>query len=119
MVILSGTQRNRRIPQINRSVTLRDPSTSLGMTGLLPIPVLAAEELHDISPPVDYSLISPWQILLRGFVSLTGIGLVIWLIAKSFGRPTPPLSPRERALALLRQTRTQIPATAPSCVSIR
>src|SRR5213596_607756 len=82
-------------------------------------PLLAAEELHDISPPVDYSLISPWLIFLGVFVSLTVIGLVIWFIAKSFRRPTPPQSPRERALALLEQTRTQITAIDPYRFSIR
>src|SRR3981189_2942708 len=98
MVILSGAQR---------------------MTGLLPIPVLAAEELHDIVPPVDYSLISPWLIFLGVFVSLTVIGLVIWFVAKSFRRPTPPQPPREHALALLEQIRTQITAIDPYRFSIR
>jgi hypothetical protein len=32
MVILSGAQQSRRIPRINPWVTLRDSSTSLGMT---------------------------------------------------------------------------------------
>jgi hypothetical protein len=60
MVILSGAQQSRRIPRINQLVTPRDSSTSLGMTALLPISILAAEEFHDIAPPIDYSLISPW-----------------------------------------------------------
>jgi hypothetical protein len=97
MVILSGAQQ---------------------MTGLLPIPVLAAEELHDIAPPVDYSLISPWLIFLGVFVSLTVIGLITWFVAKSFRRPTPPQPPRERALALLEQIRAQITAINPYRFSI-
>ena len=143
MIILNEAQRSRRIPQINPWVTLRDLirslpvrsasrhpvhvaaspaapfSTSLGMTGLLPIPVLAAEELHDIAPPVDYSLISPWLIFLGVFVLLTVIGLIVCFVAKSFRRPTPPQLPRERALALLEQTRTQITAIDPYLFSIR
>ena len=82
-------------------------------------PLLLAEEFHDIAPPVDYSLISPWLIFLGVFVALTAIGLVIWFVAKSFRRPTPPQPPRERALALLEQIRTQITAMDPYRFSIR
>ena len=39
------------------------------------IPILLAEEFHDIAPPVDYSLIPPWLIFLGVFVLLTAIGL--------------------------------------------
>src|SRR4029450_11798855 len=81
--------------------------------------VLAAEEFHDIAPPVDYSLISPWLIFLGVFVLLTAIGLIVWFVAKSFRRPTPPQPPRERALALLEQVRTQITAINPYRFSIR
>jgi hypothetical protein len=119
MVILSGAQQSRRIPRINQRVTLRDSSTSLGMTALLPISILAAEEFHDIAPPIDYSLISPWLIFLGVFVLLTVIGLIIWFVAKSFRRPTPPQPPRERALALLEQIRAQITAIDPYRFSIR
>jgi len=80
--------------------------------------VLAAEELHDIAPAVDYSLISPWLIFLGVFVLLTVIGLLAWFVAKSFRRPTPPVAPRERALALLDQIRTQITVINPYRFSI-
>ena len=119
MVILSGAQQSRRIPRINQWVTLRDSSTSLGMTAPLPISILAAEEFHDIAPPVDYSLLSPLLIFVGVFVSLTVVGLIIWYVAKSFRRPTPPQPPRERALALLEQIRTQITAIDPYRFSIR
>jgi hypothetical protein len=119
MVTLSGAQRSRRIPQINQWVTLRDSSTSLGMTALLPVSILAAEEFHDIAPPVDYSLISPWLIFVGLFFLLTVIGLIVWFLTKSLRRPTPPQPPRERALALLEQIRTQISAMNPYRFSIR
>ena len=119
MVILSGAKRSRRIPQINQRVTLRDSSTSLGMTALLPVSILAAEEFHDIAPPVDYSLISPWLIFVGVFVLLTVIGLIVWFLTKSLRRPTPLQPPRERALALLEQIRTQISAMNPYRFSIR
>jgi Domain of unknown function (DUF4381) len=82
-------------------------------------PLLLAEEFHDIAPPIDYSLISPWLVFLGVFVLLTVIGLVVWFIAKSLRRPTPPQPPRERALALLEQIRTQITALNPYRFSIR
>jgi hypothetical protein len=82
-------------------------------------PLLLAEEFHDIAPPIDYSLISPWLIFLGAFVLLAAIGLIVWFVAKSFRRPTPPQPPRERALALLEQIRTQITAMNPYRFSIR
>ena len=82
-------------------------------------PLLLAEEFHDIAPPIDYSLISPWLIFLGMFVLLTAIGLIVWFVAKSFRRPTPPQLPREHALALLEQIRVQITAMNPYRFSIR
>src|SRR5438874_5662089 len=82
-------------------------------------PLLLAEEFHDIAPPVDYSLISPWLIFVGVFVLLTVIGLIVWFLTKSLRRPTPPPPPRERALALLEQIRTQISAINPYRFSIR
>src|SRR3984893_15915866 len=81
--------------------------------------LLLAEEFHDIAPPIDYSLISPWLIFLGMFVLLTAIGLIVWFVAKSFRRPTLPQPPGERALALLEQIRTQITAINPYRFSIR
>jgi len=81
--------------------------------------LLLAEEFHDIAPPVEYSLISPWLIFVGVFASLLVLGPVIWFIAKSLRRPTPPQLPRERALALLEQIRTQIRAIQPYMFSIR
>ena len=83
------------------------------------VPLLLVEEFHDISPPVDYSLISPWLIFLGVFVALTAIGLIIWFVAKSLRRPTLPQPPRDRALALLEQIRVQITAINPYVFSIR
>jgi len=82
-------------------------------------PLLLAEEFHDIAPPIDYSLLSPWLIFLGMFVLLTAIGLIVWFVAKSFRRPTPPQPPRERVLALLEQIRAQITAIDPYRFSIR
>src|SRR5262249_48587794 len=35
---------------------------------------LAAEEFHDIAPPVDYSLIPPWLVFVIAFVVLSLLG---------------------------------------------
>src|SRR6185369_14826657 len=45
--------------------------------------------------------------------------LIIWFVAKSFRRPTPPQLPRDRALALLEQIRAQITAIDSYRFSIR
>jgi hypothetical protein len=89
------------------------------MNSLSNTPFLLAEEFHDIVPPVDYSLLSPWLIFLGMLVLLTVIGLIVWFAAKSLRRPTPPQPPRDRALALLEQIRAQITAINPYRFSIR
>jgi Domain of unknown function (DUF4381) len=83
------------------------------------IPILLAEEFHDIAPPVDYSLIPPWLIFLGVFVSLTVIGLLVWFIARTLRRPAPIQSPRDRALAILQQMRPEIEKLDPYRFSIR
>jgi hypothetical protein len=82
-------------------------------------PLLLGQEFHDIAPPIDYSLISPWLIFLGMFVLLSAIGLIGWFVAKSFRRPQPPQPPRQRALALLEQARAQITTINPYRFSIR
>ena len=81
--------------------------------------VLAAEEFHDIAPPVDYSLIPPWLIFVGVFVSLTVIGLLVWFIARALRRPAPIQTPRDRTLAILEQMRPEIERMDPYRFSIR
>ena len=81
--------------------------------------IFLAEEFHDIAPPVDYSLIPPWLIFVGVFVSLTIIGLLAWLVARSFRRSALPQPPRERALVMLEQMRSEIEGTHPYRFSIR
>jgi hypothetical protein len=119
MVILSEAQRSRRIPKINRWVVLRDSSTSLGMTALLPTPILIAEEFHDITPPVDYSLIPPWLVFVIVFVALSLLGLVVWLLAKRRRPAPPPKLPREIALEELERISNEIEKISPYQFSIR
>jgi hypothetical protein len=94
-------------------------NTLLLQYSITPSVALAAEEFHDIAPPVDYSLIPPWLIFLGVFVSLTVIGLLVWFIARALRRPAPIQSPRDRALARLEQMRPEIEKLDPYRFSIR
>ena len=118
-VILSAPQRSRRIPQINRWVMPRDSSTSLGMTTLLPASVILAEEFHDIAPAVDYSLIPPWLVFVIVFMSLSLLGLVVWLFVKRRRPAPPPKLPREIALEELERISHEIDKMSPYQFSIR
>ena len=83
------------------------------------MPLLLAQELHDIAPPVDYSLIPLWAIYLTVFLVLTIIGLAIWVIARWMRRPKPEISPRTRALELLQRAHIEITQLNPYQFSIR
>ena len=80
---------------------------------------LAADELHDISPPVDYSLLPPWVIVCGAIVALGLCGLIGWWIWRRSQRPTPQPSPRERTLELLGRIRGEIETLSPYQFSIR
>jgi hypothetical protein len=74
------------------------------MMPILFVSMLAAEEFHDIAPPVDYSLIPPW--------------LIFWLIAQRRKRPQPPQLPRDRALEALERMRDEVDRLNPYQFSI-
>jgi Domain of unknown function (DUF4381) len=79
----------------------------------------AADEFHDIAPPLDYSLIPPWVVFIAVFFTLTVIGLLIWLFVRSRRSASPVRSPRERALELLELMQHDIERVAPYRFSIR
>ena len=82
--------------------------------------LLAVGDIHEIAPPVDYSLIPRWLVFLGVFVSLTIIGLIAWLIVRVLRRrPVLIQTPRERALAILEQMQTEIETINPYRFSIR
>jgi Domain of unknown function (DUF4381) len=83
------------------------------------ISMLAAEEFHDIAPPVDYSLIPLWLIFVCAFVALIVLGSIGWMIARSLKRPLPVQSARERALTQLERIQTEVEKMKPYRFSIR
>jgi hypothetical protein len=83
------------------------------------LPILFAEEFHDIAPPIDYSLVSPWIIFAAVFAALTLLGLIIWLVTQARRRVFPTKSPRERALEKLDRLQEEIETTQAYPFSIR
>ena len=93
------------------------PSLSYSITPALW--VLAAEEFHDIAPPVDYSLIPPWLVFVIAFMALSLLGLVVWWFVKRRKPPVPPKLPRELALEELERITSEIERMSPYQFSIR
>jgi len=83
------------------------------------MPIFAAEEFHDIVPPVDYSLLPPWVIFAGALVALLLAGLLGWWIRRRWQRPGPQPSPRERTLDLLDRISREIETLSPYQFSIR
>ena len=83
------------------------------------MPIFAAEEFHDIAPPVDYSLLPPWVIFAGALVALVLAGLLGWWIRRRWQRPGPQPSPRERTLELLDRISREIETLSPYQFSIR
>ena len=78
-----------------------------------------AEEFHDISPPVDYSLIPPWLVFVIVFVALSLLGLMVWLFVKRRKPGLPPKLPRDIALEELERIGCEIERMGPYQFSIR
>ena len=94
-------------------------NTPLLQYSITPTLLLAAEEFHDIAPPVDYSLIPPWLVFVIAFVVLSLLGLVVWWFVQRRKPELPPKAPREIALEELEQIRPEIETISPYQFSIR
>jgi hypothetical protein len=81
--------------------------------------LLAVSEVHDIAPPVDYSLVPPWVIYGSILLGLALLGLLAWWIRQRSRRPKPQRSPRDRALQELNYIRTEMETSTPYQFSIR
>jgi hypothetical protein len=81
--------------------------------------LLLTEEFHDISPPVDYSLIPTWVVFLAAFTAISLIGGLVWLIMRSRKASVPPPSARDRARDALERISAEIETINPYRFSIR
>jgi hypothetical protein len=79
-----------------------------------------AQTFHDISPPVDYSLVPTWLVFAISFLALATLGLIGWLIWRwRRARPRVEQTPRDRALQLLASARNEVNHLSPYEFSIR
>jgi hypothetical protein len=81
--------------------------------------LFAVADIHEIAPPVDYSLVPPWVIYFGIFLGLVVAGLIAWWIRKRSLRPKPAQSPRARALQELNRVRSEMETLTPYHFSIR
>ena len=81
--------------------------------------LLAAENFHEIAPPVDYSFIPTWAVFLASFVGLSVMGLIIWWFKRKPKPALPPKLPREIALEELDRIASEIDAMNPYLFSFR
>lgn len=81
--------------------------------------ILAADQLHDIAPPVDYSLLPAWVIYGGAVLALVLCVLIGRWLGRRSHRPKPQPSPRERTLELLDRISREIETLSPYQFSIR
>src|SRR5438477_5372293 len=80
--------------------------------------LVAVADIHEIAPPVDYSLVPPWLIYSGVALGLAVLGLITWWIRKRAQRPKPIRSPRDRALDALAQIEREMEGMTPYQFSI-
>jgi hypothetical protein len=81
--------------------------------------VIAAQNFHEIAPPVDYSFFPTWLIFVASFVALSLVGLIVWWLKRNRKSALPPKLPREIALEELERVRAEIETMNPYQFSIR
>lgn len=79
----------------------------------------AAADIHEIAPPVDYSLVPPWVVYGGIILGLVLLGLLGWWIRKRLLRPKPQPSARDRALQNLDRIGREMESMTPYQFSIR
>lgn len=87
--------------------------------GVFITPLFLAQELHDIAPPVDYSLLPLWVVFAIAFLTLVVLGAIAWLVRRWLRRPKPEQSARSRAIEELNRVRPEIQSATPYRFSIR
>jgi hypothetical protein len=81
--------------------------------------IFAVADIHEIAPPVDYSLIPPWVVYCGLALALIVIGLISWWIRNRLRRPKPEQSPRDRAVQRLEYAALEMETVTPYQFSIR
>jgi hypothetical protein len=79
---------------------------------------LATADIHEIAPPVDYSLVPPWVVYAAIALGLAILGVVAWWIRKRTQRPKPVRSARDRALEQLERIGDEMDMLTPYQFSI-
>jgi hypothetical protein len=78
----------------------------------------AVSDIHEIAPPIDYSLVPPWVIYAGVALGLAVLGLIGWWIRKRALRPKPVRSSRDRALDGLTEIEREMETMTPYLFSI-
>ena len=65
-------------------------------------------EFHDIAPPVDYSLVSPWLIGAGIFAAAIVVTFLIRAAIRARKRIRPEIVPRDKAISDLERLRTHV-----------
>ena len=79
---------------------------------------LAVADIHEIAPPVDYSLVPPWVIWGSVILGLIVIAVIAWWIRKLSRRPPAIRSARERAMEKLQRIGGEMETLSPYEFSI-
>ncbi len=93
--------------------------SAFSLLGLVTPASGAAQNFHEIAPPVDYSFVPTWMIFVASFLGLSLIGLVVWWFKRKPKTSVPPKLPREIALEELDQMNGEIETMDPYLFSIR
>jgi hypothetical protein len=80
--------------------------------------LFAVADIHEIAPPVDYSLVPPWVIYAGIALGLAVLAAIAWWLQKRARRPKPVRSPRDRALEALAQVEREMETMTPYQFSI-
>ncbi|HVF72001.1 MAG TPA: DUF4381 family protein [Chthoniobacterales bacterium] len=80
--------------------------------------LIAVADIHEIAPPVDYSLIPPWVYYAAAIAGICLLALIVRWIRNRARRPGPVASARDRALEALRRIEGEIGILTPYQFSI-
>jgi hypothetical protein len=78
----------------------------------------AVADIHEIAPPVDYSLVPPWVIYSGIGLGVGVLALIAWWLRKRAQRPKPVRAARDRALDALAQIEREMETMTPYQFSI-